>query len=147
MAQHRLAEFQHYGATFPPGVLEKMPNPQAESTFASAKLNWAERKEAGHESTLALYRACLQLRDENGIFQSPDREHWEVEPIGDAGTSIHWLETEYRWALIVSFREGVDFLPPDEEDDWELILDSNEARFGGTGDRRGPGAVLWRRSR
>jgi maltooligosyltrehalose trehalohydrolase len=43
---------------------EQIPDPQAEATFLSAKLDWSERQRAPHADVLAHYRALVRLRRE-----------------------------------------------------------------------------------
>jgi maltooligosyltrehalose trehalohydrolase len=145
MAQHRLNEFGHYGATYPPEVLAQMPDPQAKSTFAAAKLDWNERERPEHSGVLALYRECLRLRAAHPIFQSAPRAKWKVEKFGDSGIGITWCDGEVEWLLLVSVVSGSP-LRVVEEHSWERVLSSNELRFGGNDVAidAGPGATLWR---
>jgi maltooligosyltrehalose trehalohydrolase len=147
MAQNRIREFKHYGAMYSDEMLARMPDPQAESTFAAAKLNWLERDRTPHAQVLALYRECLRLRREHAIFQSPDRRAWSVEPLGSAGLVLRWRDEPRAWALVASWQNDSEFVPPDDGPEWVRVLSSNEARFGGAAgtEFRGPAAVLWRR--
>ena len=145
MAQNRLNEFMHYGATYSADVLARMPDPQAEKTFQSAKLDWQEREQPMHAGVLALYRACLRLRAAHSIFQSAPRSQWEVERFGDTGLALTWHDTSQDWLLIVSIAGGMS-LRPESADGWERVLASNEDRFcgGQTVAQTSAGAALWR---
>ena len=145
MKRHRLEEFQRPGAGYSAVMLARMPDPQAETTFHSAKLNWAEREQPSHAAVLALYRECLRIRAANPIFQSAPRSSWRMERAGDRAVMLTWSEAPVRWALVVSIYAGVSLQPPGRPG-WELALSSNEDRFGGQSDRVwvGPGAALWR---
>ncbi len=145
MKRHRLEEFQRPGAGYSAVMLARMPDPQAETTFHSAKLNWAEREQPSHAAVLALYRECLRIRAANPIFQSAPRSSWRMERAGDRAVMLTWSEDPVRWALVVSIYAGVSLQPPGSPG-WELVLSSNEDRFGGQSDRVwvGPGAALWR---
>ena len=46
------------------GELRRAPNPQAESTFRSAQLQWGELDEPQHAATLARYKRLIQVRRE-----------------------------------------------------------------------------------
>jgi maltooligosyltrehalose trehalohydrolase len=148
MAKYRQQEFAQVGAAYSPEVLAQMPDPQAEKTFVSAKLDWAERKRLPHAGVLELYRACLRLRAEHTIFQSAARDRWQVEKRGEVGLAVRWNGSGEEWALIVALQPGLEFVVPDDRGGWALILDSNDKRFGGTSAtvQGSPGAVLWRRS-
>jgi maltooligosyltrehalose trehalohydrolase len=159
----RLKEFSEKNAVYGTEVLARMPDPQAESTFSLAKLKWEEREQAAHASVLALYRECLRLRAGEPLFQSPDRERWGVAALDDV-LALRWSARDRDWLLVFSLTT------PDERiiDDrfvrarpgrrWQLVLASNEKRFGGPGVREAtggengalvlisPGAMLLRES-
>jgi maltooligosyltrehalose trehalohydrolase len=124
-----------------------MPDPQSDTTFHAAKLDWTERELPAHATVLALYRACLHLRARHAVFQSAPRSQWSVEKHGGA-VALNWSDPEGDWLLIVSIADGCP-LHPAEARAWELTLASNEERFGGTEMKRlvAPGAALWRRNR
>jgi maltooligosyltrehalose trehalohydrolase len=145
IGQNRLKEFRHYGATYPADVLARMPDPQSEGTFTAAKLNWSERDQPRNAGVLALYRECLRLRATHSIFQSAPRSEWDVEKFGEAGIAITWHEASRNWMLIVSVKGGMPLRPPDDQN-WERVLSTNEARFSGGDvlDESSPGAALWR---
>ena len=148
IAQNRLKEFAQVGAVYTPDILARIPDPQAETTFLSAKLDWAERERGRHAQVLALYRECLHLRARHAIFQSPPRDHWRVEKIGSDGFSLHWRGEEEEWTLMLALHPGVAFVSPDDRENWTRVLSRNEPRFGGSEatERESPGAGLWRRA-
>jgi len=148
MAKYRQQEFAHVGAAYSSDVLAQMPDPQTETTFVSAKLDWAERERPPHAGVLGLYRECLRLRAAHPVFQSPGRDHWQVEKRGEVGLALRWHGAGDEWALILALQPGVDLVAPDLRAGWSHTLDSNEVRFGGneTKAMRSPGAVLWRKS-
>lgn len=148
IAANRMKEFAHVGAVYTPEILARMPDPQAESTFVAAKLDWAERERAPHAQVLALYREALRLRASQSIFQSPPRDRWRVEPFGEAGFALQWRDDGELWGLVVALQPGATFVPPDNRPGWSRVLSSNEPRFGGSGETglESPGAVLWRRT-
>jgi maltooligosyltrehalose trehalohydrolase len=145
MAVNRLKEFQQRGAAYSPDVLAQMPDPQAEKTFNAAKLDWSEREHPAHRGVLALYRECLKLRTAHEIFQSAPRERWSVEKLRDAAIAIRWRDPAGDWLLMVSVVAAASLEPP-QSATWELVLSSNDRRFGGDvgRERTGPGATLWR---
>ena len=65
----RRHEFADFG--WPP---DDVPDPQAESTFLSARLRWSERTAGGHGEMLAFYRSLLALRRERlgGAWEASD---------------------------------------------------------------------------
>jgi maltooligosyltrehalose trehalohydrolase len=145
MAQNRINEFKHYGAMYPADVLARMPDPQAESTFRMAKLDWDERERPANAGVQALYRACLHIRASHPIFQSAPRSEWSVTKVDLSTLALNWRDSHGDWMLRVGISAG-SALQPGGDRKWELVLSSNEERFGGsdTGKLSGPGATLWR---
>jgi maltooligosyltrehalose trehalohydrolase len=63
----RRNEFRHFSAFRDPALRERIPDPQAEATFAASRLDWAETAREPHASTLRLYQRLLALRAEPAI--------------------------------------------------------------------------------
>ncbi len=62
VTEGRRREFRHFLAFVDPVARERIPDPQAPSTFAASRLDWSERDREPHASSLRLYRALLALR-------------------------------------------------------------------------------------
>jgi maltooligosyltrehalose trehalohydrolase len=73
----------------------EVPDPQAEATFVSAKLDWAERDREPHAALLRWYRALLELRSERAALSLLDP------------AAVHTNEFEDARALVVR-REAPD---------------------------------------
>jgi 1,4-alpha-glucan branching enzyme len=58
----RRREFAQFPEFADPRARERIPDPQAPATFASAKLDWTKLDAAGHADWLAYYRALSALR-------------------------------------------------------------------------------------
>lgn len=58
---------------------ERIPDPQAESTFTASKLRWDEISEPEHQSLLSFYRALIQLRAQEPSLSSDALELTRVE--------------------------------------------------------------------
>lgn len=157
MAGYRLQEFQLYQANYGKDMLAAMPDPQAEATFRSAKLDWTEREKPAHAGVLLLYRECLRLRAQHAIFQSPPRSAWSVQQIGESVVALRWRESAGDWLLLFSLAEGVHAVTGDAFSQaavglsWRTVLASEDKRFGGQNlidesglVTRGPGALLLR---
>ncbi|MFK7602471.1 malto-oligosyltrehalose trehalohydrolase [Deinococcus sp. SM5_A1] len=52
----------------------EVPDPQARSTFESAKLDWQEKDGGEHAQTLNLYKTLLKLRSEDPVLQNRSRQ-------------------------------------------------------------------------
>ncbi len=146
MAAARRAEFQRPGVGFAAADIAAMPDPQADTTFHGAKLDWSELEHPPHTGLLALYREALRIRADHPVFQSCERSSWNVSPWGTQGAMIRWRHPDGAWSLTFSLEPGTRLEPPGEGGPWQQVLSSNEARFGGesSGATVGPAAVLWR---
>lgn len=141
----RLAEYRDKKADYGEEMLARMPDPQAPATFTSAKLNWSELARPAHARVFELYRACLQLRARETVFQSAARDLWRAVDAGGGVVAIRWGDPAGDWLLLFSL------VPPDERIvdhpivqtragyHWSLVLASNEERFGGPGVREATG--------
>jgi maltooligosyltrehalose trehalohydrolase len=62
VTEGRRNEFRHFAAFSAPGARERIPDPQAETTFTMSRPNWAEVEREPHASILRLYKRLLNLR-------------------------------------------------------------------------------------
>lgn len=62
VSQGRRKEFAAFPEFADPEKLQRIPDPQAESTFASAKLDWSELKVPKHDAHLRWYTHILAMR-------------------------------------------------------------------------------------
>jgi maltooligosyltrehalose trehalohydrolase len=163
MAENRLKEFRHYNAVYDPATLARMPDPQASSTFDSAKLRWEERTDAARTGVLALYKEGLRIRAREEIFHSAPRREWEVRKCGQSALVLRWHDPKGDWLLIVSLAEietkCSEAFVQSLRGGWNVVLWSNAPKYVGHSaavERRvdfgsvitfsGPGAVLLRES-
>jgi maltooligosyltrehalose trehalohydrolase len=58
----RREEFAAFEAFADPAARDRIPDPQAASTFEASRLRWEERDRAPHAGVLALYRTLARLR-------------------------------------------------------------------------------------
>lgn len=59
VTEGRRQEFRHFLAFVDPEARERIPDPQAVSTFEASRLDWSEPERAPHASILRLYQALL----------------------------------------------------------------------------------------
>jgi maltooligosyltrehalose trehalohydrolase len=150
----RREEFGRFAAFSDPAVRERIPDPQAESTFLASKLRWDERERSPQAGVLALYRALLALRRTHPALALRGRESFAVAALGAEGLSLRRTGAGGEALLLV-----VSFGAPLRVDldarretrgpgaaAWRLLLSTEEGRFGGglTGDvaTLTPGEVL-----
>jgi maltooligosyltrehalose trehalohydrolase len=69
----RREEFKSFRAFGDESARALIPDPQAESTFLSSKLNWEERGEGAHKRVLATYRSLIALRKSDPVLTASGR--------------------------------------------------------------------------
>jgi maltooligosyltrehalose trehalohydrolase len=62
VTQGRRREFKRFAVFADDAAAARIPDPNAEATFAACKLRWEEREQPGHRDRLALIRRLLELR-------------------------------------------------------------------------------------
>ena len=92
----RTAEFGAHGWTEVYGGQVEVPDPQAPSTVAASRLDWAEPAEGRHARLLAWYRDLIALRRRVPDLASGDRRATQVEH-GDG-----WLLVRRGRAVVVA---------------------------------------------
>jgi maltooligosyltrehalose trehalohydrolase len=62
VTEGRRNEFRHFSAFSDPAARDRIPDPQAATTFEASRLDWAETEREPHASILRLYKRLLALR-------------------------------------------------------------------------------------
>ena len=119
-----------------PEAAERIPNPQAESTFLDSRLRWDERAAGDHRRSLALYRALLALRRQEsalsgsgesaGAAFAPDDETLVVRR-SDADSTF-WIVCRFKSAGTVDLAAAAA-AAGHELGDLQLVLDTEHAEF------------------
>ncbi|MFP5406559.1 MAG: malto-oligosyltrehalose trehalohydrolase, partial [Gammaproteobacteria bacterium] len=104
----RREEFRRFAAFADEGARERIPDPNADSTFRACKLRWDERSRPGHAERLALTAELLALRRQHLVprieaMRSPGR--YRV----DGGLLRAWwpLGDGSAWHLLAHFGDDV----------------------------------------
>ncbi len=124
----RKQEFQKFGVK----ENEHFPDPAADETFNSCKLQWQKRKEGKYKILLEWNKHLITLRRTNNILYNFNKSNIKAFPLGEQGLIIHrqtddGLEHLF-CCLNVSDKELVYQLPPYTKQ-WKKILDSKEERW------------------
>lgn len=92
VSEGRRREFAHFAEFASDEGRQRIPDPQAEETFAASKLRWEERGEGEHRWVLDWYRKLLAVRS------AVRRGECKVEGMGggvlltwSGATSTHWV--------------------------------------------------------
>ena len=123
VTEGRRREFRHFLAFVDPEAREKIPDPQAVSTFETSRLDWSELEREPHASTFRLYRALLGLRRSEPALRANAAESHEAVALDDETLMLmRWSPEGDRMLIVVRFRgEGAVDLSGHEElgiDDW-----------------------------
>jgi maltooligosyltrehalose trehalohydrolase len=88
----RRREFAHFPEFSDPAARERIPDPTAPETFASAVLDWARVNDSPGKQWLELYQPLLKLRQQRlvpklaGILQT----NGECLPLGERALQVCW---------------------------------------------------------
>ncbi|WP_418320909.1 malto-oligosyltrehalose trehalohydrolase [Piscinibacter sakaiensis] len=103
----RRSEFGKFARFSDPEVRDRIPDPNAESTFRNSKLNWDERSSEPHAGWLALYTQLLKIRAEQLVPWLKDARSGSFSA-SEAGTlQISWpLGEGRRWHLLAQLSDA-----------------------------------------
>ncbi len=132
ITEGRRGEFRSFRAFRDPATRTGIPDPQAAETFIGSKLDWEEPKGGRYAEVLRLYREFLRLRRESPVLRDRSRENFEVLPPHKGVLRLRFGKGQAEQWLILADLTGSHNMPPlEQERSWELVLSSNETRFGG----------------
>ncbi len=133
ITEGRRKEFAFFPEFADEKLREKIPDPQASSTFINSKLNWDEPGTPGHSGILELYRTCLQLRRADATFRPKDRSSWSVSLLPWGAGVIRY---DRKFLMIFDLKGGSSG-PLPEGEQWRQVFTSEDGNFGGSG------AITW----
>jgi 1,4-alpha-glucan branching enzyme len=119
---------------------ESIPDPQADTTFESAKLDWARLDDPVHQGVLEWYRRILEVRRQHivPLLAGFTGEHAKYTPISDFAVTVSWSSPAATLSLAANLKrvavEG--FAAPQGDVIWQ------EGELG-AGGRHGPWSVRW----
>ena len=139
VTQGRRKEFSHFSAFADPETRARIPDPQSAETFQRSKLNWDERDVPPHAGVLRLYRELLAMRQSEPALRERSRASYRVAALGESGIALRRSVADGGVLLLVASFAGplhVELNAREEtrapgEGRWELLLATEEARFGG----------------
>ena len=123
----RKAEFAAFGWEAEP------PDPQAESTFARARLDWEGRTEGTHAALLGYHRALLGLRRSHPALRLRDDGHRRVwgDPAGSDLVMHRWADGARALVLFHFAGRASEISVPADPGLWRPVLDSADAAWAG----------------
>jgi maltooligosyltrehalose trehalohydrolase len=126
VTEGRRREFAGFKAFRDPAARERIPDPQAESTFEASRLRWEERDRPGHAEVLRLHAALLRLRREV-IVQRRERV-----TVSAAGPGAVVLDAGDVAAAILLEGRGEVELPPGLGLAPRILLSTEDGGFAST---------------
>jgi maltooligosyltrehalose trehalohydrolase len=117
------------------GWEKEPPDPQAEATFQSAKLDHGLRAKDPHRALFELYKRVIRLRRETACLTRLDKD--AIEVIGVERKNLlfvrRWCEEEEVFMLFNFSSAEAAFDPPFLHQHWLKLLDSADAQWRGRG--------------
>jgi maltooligosyltrehalose trehalohydrolase len=106
VTEGRRREFARFAAFSDPAAREKIPDPQAPSTFARSHLNWREAEVSPHAGVQRLYKALLDLRSSGPALKDCSRAGFEIAPLGENGLLLCRKSNADRLLAAVQLRKS-----------------------------------------
>ena len=139
VTEGRRKEFADYSAFDDLDSLEKIPDPQAKETFLRSKLKLEEASISPGAQISALYRELLRLRRSDPVLSKQDRHAMQARAIGNDILAVHFHAEEGDRLMLANFGEETSLSASewawDSTAGLHILLDTNESRFGGRGER------------
>jgi maltooligosyltrehalose trehalohydrolase len=160
VVEGRRKEFAAFPEFAAPGATERIPDPQADTTFAASTLRWEELDAPDHAGVLALHRTLLQLRRDRPALQGSDATAAQADAIGADTIVIHRGGAgSPAMAIVARLRGAGDVrVAALAAGGWRTLLDTEAADYAcdgcpphvdlatGTIAFRRPGAVVFERT-
>lgn len=109
---------------------EEPPDPQAEETFHSSKLQWHKRTEGKHRIMLQWYKELIRLRRSEPVLQNYGKSSVRVDPLGQDGFVLHRQSSDGQQHIFCLFNLSEKTLThalPNLATRWEKVLGSKES--------------------
>ena len=125
VTQGRRMEFQAFSAFADPRTRERIPDPQAESTFLRSKLRLEEADLPPGTEMQALYRRLLDLRRSDPVLSVQDRNTMEAKPLSPDVLSVRRWRGPQERLLLVNFGD-TELRDDNLGAGWRVVFDSGQ---------------------
>jgi maltooligosyltrehalose trehalohydrolase len=136
VTEGRRREFRHFAAFSEPQARDKIPSPQAATTFLASKLQWREREREPHAAMFRLYQRLLRLRRTEPALRAAEPNGFDVAALNDGAVILKRTAAESVLLIIVQLRgQGkTDLrehpsLAPSGGVGWEVVLTTEDGPF------------------
>jgi len=114
----RRAEFGRFERFGAPASRERIPDPNAETTYAASRLDWNQRDGGAARAWLELYQGLLAIRRDVLVPHLAAASHGEFHVLAPGRLAVHWpLGPRAVWHLLANLSPESamrDPLPPGE---------------------------------
>jgi maltooligosyltrehalose trehalohydrolase len=108
VTQGRRNEFAAFPEYSSEDVRERIPDPQAKSTFERSRLAWDERSQDDHRRSLALYRALLALRRDHQALAGSDAARAEAVAADQQSVVLRRSDDRETFWVVASLRTSAE---------------------------------------
>jgi maltooligosyltrehalose trehalohydrolase len=108
------------------------PDPQAESTFASSRIDWNKRNSGQHKVLLEWNKALLALRKSNNAIRNMEKNDIHANTNSERGLLLHRRssdETEHVICFFNFSESDMTFHVPSFSEKWVKLIDSKDASW------------------
>jgi maltooligosyltrehalose trehalohydrolase len=123
VTEGRRREFSAFSAFADPATRERIPDPQAASTFASSKLRVKEAATQPGSSLHTLYQKLLELRRTDPVLADPAPERMEARALSDSVLAVRRWQPGQERLLLVNFGDA-EWRTEAFGPEWHVLLDS-----------------------
>jgi len=123
---------------------QDVPDPQDPQTFRQSMLNHHLREQDSHHALLCFYRDLIALRKCSSVLCNGDKAHLAVHILPEHPVLLirRWQPQDEEFLLLASFAaEPTLQAYPFPLGHWQKVLDSEAARYGGSGPESLPSVV------
>jgi maltooligosyltrehalose trehalohydrolase len=134
VTEGRRREFASFSAFSDAAARERIPDPQAEDTFARSRLDWSEPEREPHAQVLRLYRAVLALRRHEPLLQASSWDGFAVRAGGESALVLaRQVAGQGALALLIQLHGqgtvGLRQAEAGEGAGWSVVLDTEDQAF------------------
>lgn len=119
----RRKEFQAFSSFADPAARERIPDPQAASTFERSKLKTAEASASPGREVAELYQALLRLRAKDPVLRDQARDRTWARALGRDTLAVRRWQGDQQRLLLVNFGDAPR-LVADFGADWHVLLET-----------------------
>ncbi len=134
VTEGRRAEFADWEAFRDAHGTDRIPDPQAESTFLRSKLKPEEAGTPPGALVARLYQELLWLRRSDPVFARQDRRRMEAKALSEHVLSVRLWDDDQERLLLVNFGPATRAVAQPAGLRWRALVSTDETRFGGSGE-------------